>query len=184
MEELKRLPSEENEELSKGQKMSRWRKETLFIMLFVSNMFAFTTFGLIAPLFPTEASAKGVSYTLQGWIFGSYALTQCITSPLIGAIIPYIGFRCTYITGILFVSIWNILFGFLPWIEDKYFFIIGSFVCRIGMACGVTAINNSIFVIITMTWPQDIGFRVGTIETAMGIGTMIGPTLAGKFNFI
>ncbi len=78
-----------------------------------------------------------------------------------------------------FVSIWNVLFGVLPWIENRILFIISCFVCRIGMAFGTVAINISIFVIVTLTWPQDVAFRIGTIETSMGIGTMVGPTCAG-----
>ena len=72
------------------------------------------------------------------------------------------------------------MFGFLPWIEDRTLFIVSCFVCRIGMAFGTVAINVSIFVIVTLMWPQDVAFRVGTIETSMGIGMMIGPSCAGN----
>ena len=50
-----------------------WQHEILFLTLFVSNMFAFMTFSLMGPLFPAEAKSKGVSYTVQGWIFAVYA---------------------------------------------------------------------------------------------------------------
>ncbi len=184
MDKRKLISSEENDLLPSGENKFNWRKEILFISMFASNMFAFISYGLIAPLFPEEATAKGVSYSIQGWIFGSFALTQFLASPLIGKVMLSIGFRWTFIIGILFLCIWNILFGFLPWIEYRSLFIISCFVCRIGMALGLCAVNNAVWVIVTLTWPQDVAFRLGTIETTMGIGTMIGPSCAGKVNIV
>lgn len=64
-----------------------WKHEILFLTLFISNMFTFMTFSLMGPLFPAEAKSKGVSYTVQGWIFAIYAFTQvckvfCLIPPI------------------------------------------------------------------------------------------------------
>ncbi len=53
-----------------------WKEEILYLTLLTSSMFTYMTFSLIGPLFPAEAKSKGVSYTVQGWIFAVYALTQ------------------------------------------------------------------------------------------------------------
>ena len=53
-----------------------WKEELLFLTLLASSLFTYMTFSLMGPLFPAEAEAKGVSYTVQGWIFAIYALTQ------------------------------------------------------------------------------------------------------------
>ncbi len=53
-----------------------WKEELLFLTLLASSLFTYMTFSLMGPLFPAEAEAKGVSYTVQGWIFAVYALTQ------------------------------------------------------------------------------------------------------------
>ncbi len=76
-----------------------------------------------------------------------------------GKVMPYIGCKLTLITGIIFVSAFNIVFGFLPWIENKTLFVIGCFTCRVGMALGLCGIQNSIFVTVALTWPNDIAFR-------------------------
>ncbi len=57
-----------------------WREEILYLTLFVSNVLTFMTFSLMGPLFPAEAKSKGVSYTVQGWIFSFYSITQVCTS--------------------------------------------------------------------------------------------------------
>ncbi len=155
------LDALEKEEKPRVDDMETWnlKKEILFLTLFTSNTFVFMTYSLMGPLFPEVAKHKGVGYTLQGIIFGVYALTQIIASPLIGKVMPHIGYRCTFITGILCTSVFNVTFGFLPQIEDRSLFIVSCFACRIGMALGVTAMNNAIFVIVAITWPKDLAFR-------------------------
>ena len=103
MEQGRQLTSQENELSSDEQGRSKLKKELLFVNMFATNLFACMSFGLIGPLFPAEAKAKGVSYTIQGWIFGIYALAAIINSLVIGKIMPYIGVRYTYIVGVLFV---------------------------------------------------------------------------------
>ncbi len=149
----------ENEAPQVEKEKWNWKGEVLFFTLFCSNVFVFMSFALMGPLFPEKAKSKGVTYTVQGWIFGIYALTQIISSPLIGMVMPYTGYRSTFITGILLASTCNITFGFLPWIEDRSFFITSCFACRVGGALGVSAMNNAMFVIAALTWPDDIAFR-------------------------
>ena len=48
------------------------------------------------------------------------------------------------------------------------------------MAFGVVAAKQAIFLTVTLTWPDDIAFRLGTMETAITIGLMLGPCFAGK----
>ncbi len=45
--------------------MVDWKNEVLFVSMFATNAFAFMSFTLLGPLFPVEAVAKGVSYTIQ-----------------------------------------------------------------------------------------------------------------------
>ena len=93
---------------------------------------------------------------------------------------PYVGVRNTFVTGTLFVSLWSIIFGFLPeLLENRSVFIAGCFTCRVGIGIGITAINNALFVAAAVSWPDDVAFRLGTLETGTSIGSMIGPVAAG-----
>ncbi len=56
-----------------------WKQEILYLTLFVSKISTFMAFALIGPLFPPEAKSKGISYTVQGWIIGIFALTRVCT---------------------------------------------------------------------------------------------------------
>ena len=111
-------------------------------------------------------------------IFGCFAMAKVISSPIIGKLMPYVGFKNVFITGTLLVTIGNITFGFLPLLEDRNLFIAGCFICRVAMGVGLIAINNALFVLSVLIWPEDIAFRLGTIETAVSLGSMIGPVFA------
>ena len=159
MGEQKSLSSEEKQMSPTEKEAKTWKKEVLFITMFAANIFGMMNLSLLAPLFPQEAEAKGVSATIKGMIFGSFPLTQVLTSPLIATLISYAGLKCVFICGIFFAGFWNIIFGFLPLLEDRTLFIVSCFVCRIGMALGTVAINNAAFIIVPLIWPQDIAFR-------------------------
>ncbi len=64
-EHVKPSTSQENILAPEEQGKFELKRELLFITMFATNMFAFMTFGLIAPLFPSEGTRKGVSYTIQ-----------------------------------------------------------------------------------------------------------------------
>ena len=79
--EEKKGPSspEDKESLQTVQETKKWKKEIFFVTLFVAIIFSNSTYSVMAPIFPREADTRGVSYTIQGMIFGCYALTQvCI----------------------------------------------------------------------------------------------------------
>ncbi len=50
------------------------------------------------------------------------------------------------------------------------------------MALGKVATNNATFVIVALQWPDDLAFRLGLTETAIGLGMMCGPAFAGLYN--
>ena len=167
MGEHETLSSEEKQIPPTERETKRWKKEVLYITMLAANIFGSMNFTVLAPLFPQEAQAKGVTATIQGLIIGSFALTQVISSPLIGKIIPYAGLKPVFIVGIFFGSVWNVIFGFLPLIEDRTLFIVSCFACRIFMAIGMVAVNNTAFVIVAVTWPGDVArgrrFQIGDV---------------------
>ena len=177
------LGSKEFEENGKSESSNdewNWKNELLYLSMFACNIFAYSSYSLMAPLFPGVATEKGISFTVQGMIFASYACGQIISAPLVKMLMPYMEVKHTFMTGILFVSVWITLFGFLPWLQDRNVFIACCFICRLGMAFGVVAAKQAMFLTVTLTWPEDIAFRLGTMETGITIGLMLGPVFAGK----
>ncbi len=52
--------------------------------LYVVNLFAYLSYSLLAPFFPTEAKAIGMSETVIGLVFAAFAAVIFISSPICG----------------------------------------------------------------------------------------------------
>ena len=137
---------------------------------------------VMAPFFPTEASEKGVSGTVSGWIFAVFALVQFAVSPLFGRIIPHLGSRLLIVTGQFLGGGCIILFGFLDRIgttDNNMMFITYCFLLRIVLAVGCTASTTSGFAVTASIFPHHIATIFGLLETATGLGMMVGPAFGG-----
>lgn len=51
------------------------------------DFMSFCSISIMAPFFPKEASQKGLSDTLSGFIFSFYALVMFTTSPIFGKLV-------------------------------------------------------------------------------------------------
>lgn len=153
---------------------------SLFLVDFTSQM----CLSIMAPFFPQEADDKGVNNSISGWIFGVFALTQFITSPIFGKLIPVLGSRFLITSGQFFSSGCIILFGILNYIEPEQedTFIALCFVLRIALAIGCTAASTASFTITAICFPNSISTIFGLLETATGMGMMLGPALGGFLN--
>ncbi|XP_055872055.1 MFS-type transporter SLC18B1-like isoform X2 [Biomphalaria glabrata] len=165
-------------EVMKFSQMPHRSKYTLF-MLAVANFGAGCAYSLPAPFFPREATKKGVSSTLIGLVFSCYQLVIVLTSPLIGNFITQIGAKFTYVIGIMLAGVCAILFGFLGQGPPGTPFIVMSFLVRAVEAIGVAAFSTASFAIVSNEFPYHIGSVFATLETCVGIGLMIGPTIGG-----
>jgi len=137
---------------------------------------------IMAPFFPSEATEKGVSSTVSGWIFAVFALVQFATSPLFGRLIPHLGSRLLIVTGQLLGGGCIMLFGFLDHIgtaDNNTMFIAYCFLLRIVLAVGCTASMTSGFAVTAAAFPNHIATVFGLLETATGLGMMVGPALGG-----
>lgn len=57
------------------------------ISLALVDFMSFCSMSIMAPFFPREASEKGMSDTLSGFVFSFYAFVMFITSPVFGKIV-------------------------------------------------------------------------------------------------
>jgi len=159
------------------------RRQTLILFcLALTELTSQMCLSIMAPFFPSEASDKGVSSTLSGWIFAVFSLVQFAVSPLYGRLIPRYGSRLLIVTGQFLGGSCIILFGFLDRIgtaDNNATFIAYCFVIRIVLAIGCTACTTSGFAITAIIFPNHIATIFGLLETATGLGMMVGPALGG-----
>lgn len=56
-------------------------------MLAIVEFMSFCSMSIMAPFYPKEASGKGMSETMAGFVFSFYALVMFISSPIFGKIV-------------------------------------------------------------------------------------------------
>ncbi|GFT51678.1 MFS-type transporter SLC18B1 [Nephila pilipes] len=134
---------------------------------------------LQAPFFPAEAERKGATATEYGFIFGIFQLTIFVTAPLMGRIVSYVSPKFLLNSGILSVGVTCILFGTLDLVVSTSSFVALAFVVRTVEGIGAAALRTALYAIIASQFPEGIGTTFAVLETFMGVGLIIGPTVGG-----
>ncbi|ULT79546.1 hypothetical protein L3Y34_010265 [Caenorhabditis briggsae] len=150
-------------------------------MLSLANLCSTVAFSCIAPFYPAEAKLKNLSETQTGIVFGIFEFTMFIISPIFGKYIIWIGARRMFIVGIAVTGLTAILFGFLNYLPPGSLFFWFSVLVRILEAVGDAAFVTSSFAIAAKSFPKNVAFVVGILETFAGLGYTAGPVIGGFF---
>ncbi|XP_057671964.1 MFS-type transporter SLC18B1-like [Diorhabda carinulata] len=134
---------------------------------------------LQAPFYPQVAESKKCTATEYGLVFGVFEFVVFLVSPFFGRHINKIGPKRMFIAGLYTIGICAILFGTLDKIENRYYFIISSFLIRIAEAVGNAAFLTASFAIIAIEFPEHIATTFACLETFFGLGLIVGPTVGG-----
>ncbi|XP_026763916.2 MFS-type transporter SLC18B1-like [Galleria mellonella] len=155
------------------------RQRLTLISLALVDFMSFCSMSIMAPFFPREATAKGVSDTMCGIVFSFYAVVMFITSPVFGKFLPQVGVKFLFITGMFVAGTCNIMFGTLALVEDKTTFTALCFVVRGMEALGASAYSTASYVFVVNAFPDSIGSVLGILETFVGLGMSVGPAIGG-----
>ncbi|KAI1294842.1 MFS-type transporter SLC18B1 [Halotydeus destructor] len=153
------------------------------LLLLVLIAFSLTlTSSILGPLFPPEATSKGVSGSVSGFIFGAYPLLKVILSPVTGYLIPKTGIKLLLTYGFLLVSGSQILFGAIDVIDGTTLFTVSCFAIRLVMATGATLCQVSGYFRVAQLFSDRINFASAVSETCIGLSRTVGP-LIGSYLF-
>jgi len=140
---------------------------------------SFCAMSILAPFFPNEASAKGVSTSVSGFIFSVYALVVFLASPFMGIVVSKVGPKFLLQIGVFMGGTCNILFGLLDRVENTTVFTTYCFLVRIFEALGAAAFATSSYTYVAKLFPDNIGAVLGILETFVGLGMSFGPAIGG-----
>ncbi|XP_037078433.1 MFS-type transporter SLC18B1-like [Pollicipes pollicipes] len=134
---------------------------------------------VLIPFFPTDAQNRGVSESVIGLVFSSYALTQLVMTPVTGKLIPKFGMTQVLYFGLLLAGLATIGFGALDFVANDTLFIALCFVVRIISAVGASLFVTSSLTFVANQFPDNLNSAVGVVETCSAIGVSIGPAIGG-----
>ncbi|KAL4715239.1 hypothetical protein ACJJTC_007821 [Scirpophaga incertulas] len=158
--------------------LSRRQRMTLASLALVDFM-SFCSMSVMAPFFPKEAFLKGLSDTMCGMVFSFYAVVMFLTSPLFGKILPSVGTKFLFISGMFITGTCNVIFGTLALIEDSTTFVVLCFIVRGLEALGASAYSTASYVFVVNAFPDSVGSVLGILETFVGLGMSVGPAIGG-----
>uniref|UniRef100_A0A7E4UTL4 MFS domain-containing protein n=1 Tax=Panagrellus redivivus TaxID=6233 RepID=A0A7E4UTL4_PANRE len=148
-------------------------------MLAIANFCSTVAFSCIAPFYPGEAQAKGLSTSEIGIIFGAFEFVMFIAAPILGKYMHIIGSKRMFMFGVCFTGVTAIAFGFLNLLPAGRAFFWASLGVRCAEALGDAAFVTSSFVISAKCFPGRIATIVGVMETFAGLGCTAGPVIGG-----
>ncbi|XP_071452139.1 MFS-type transporter SLC18B1-like [Hetaerina americana] len=157
---------------------TRRQRLALFSLALV-DFVSFCSMSVMAPFFPKEAAFKGMTNTTSGFVFSFYALVMFLSSPLFGKLIPQVGARFLFMSGMFVAGCCNVLFGFLGFIDDNLTFTVYCLLVRGTEALGAAAYSTASYTFVADIFPDNMGSVMGILETFVGLGMSVGPALGG-----
>ncbi|KAF4521169.1 hypothetical protein B566_EDAN011619 [Ephemera danica] len=154
-------------------------QKLVFLSLALVDFVSFCSMSIMAPFFPKEASSKGMSNTVSGLVFSFYAFVMFISSPLFGKVLPLVGAKFMFMSGMFLAGGCSIIFGLLDKIGDYTTFAVYSFLVRGTEALGAAAYSTASYTFVVEVFPDHIGPVMGILETFVGLGMSAGPVLGG-----
>ena len=148
-------------------------------LLFIINTFISMGYSIIAPLFPVLGIKISLSENILGWMISGYSLANFFITPFTPQLVHKYGRkRLFYLTNIIEASS-IIIYGFLIYINNYYFFVFITFIIRIIHGLGGGIVSTLLYSIgASLSSPDEIVTTLGYLEVAWSLGVSIGPILA------
>ncbi|XP_037076204.1 MFS-type transporter SLC18B1-like [Pollicipes pollicipes] len=156
-----------------------WREKKIIVCVVTGHMLFGSIGGVLVPFFPTEAQRRGVSQTLVGGVFASFAFSQFVFSPLVAKLVPVLGASRVFQVGLFTAGVSTVAFGLLDCIPDAGAFIAACYVLRVVEALGTACFVTAAYTIVANQFPADLNLLVGISETMVAVGIALGPALGG-----
>ncbi|MEH7458093.1 MFS transporter [Bacillus sp. JJ1127] len=153
-------------------KMSRVQKASLWVVA-VAVFTDMLIYGMIVPILPKYAETLGATQTEIGFLFGSYAITLLLATPILGVVSDKFGRRLPMILGLFGLAAATILFG----IANNFLFLV---LARMLQGLAAAATWTAGLALLADVFPmQDRGKAMGLALSGQAAGMLLGPTIGG-----
>lgn len=132
------------------------------------------------PFLPLELELWGVSVSMIGYIFCMYSVAVIIGSPIVGKLMTTIGRRKILIFGLSFMGLAMIGFGTIPFSNSTFILTLLAFFFRFCQGIASCSIQTTSYAIVSMTFPDEQEKYIALIETAVGVGLILGPVMGSS----
>ena len=142
--------------------------------LLLSFLLCVLPYTMIATFFPGIAVSKGISLWLIGLIYSTEPFVGLIASALMGKYLISIGRKTTILIGLVSVAASSFLLAPIEYFDADIILIL-SFSSRVFAGWSIGTVLTTGVTIMVSDYPEAIQKMIGRMESAVGIGVIIGP---------
>ncbi|XP_077516656.1 MFS-type transporter SLC18B1-like [Amblyomma americanum] len=155
------------------------RSRVVLVLLALGNFCVGASVSMQAPFFPHEAERKGITSTEYGFVFSVFELTIFFVAPIFAKIVPIVKPRFMLISGLLYVGMASILFGFLNKCPPGATFLGLAIAIRVIEGVGTAGFQTAVFSIVAAEFPTSLATSYSIQQTVFGAGLVAGPSVGG-----
>jgi len=153
--------------------------DAILFGLFSLNFFINAANSVLAPFYPNEAIAKGVSKSLIGIVFSAHPICSFFFSLVLGKMMKLWGRKRILTISLILQAIGLILFGVVINIDSYSIFITISVIARGIQGIGLGAYGSIAYAYLPLLYPNSVEKKIAFMELITGLGLMLGPLLGG-----
>jgi MFS family permease len=105
-----------------------------------------------------------------------------IFSPIINVILDKFGRKTVVVFGFLILALGTMALALLDFVRNEHLFFYLALVIRFIQGIGDTFVQTTTYSMLSSTFPHTREKILGYVETAAGVGLMVGPNIAGPVN--
>jgi len=167
------VPVEEVKELSKPPSgVDRTHRPMVLIALILSMALAAIEGTVVATAMPSIAASLG-GFSLFGWVFSAYLLTQAVVTPIFGKLADLYGRKPMITVGIVLFLLGSVLCGFATSMPMLVVFRLIQGIGAGGVLPIAVTLAGDLYTI------QERGKIQGYVASVWGISSIVGPLLGG-----
>eukprot|EP00919_Chromeraceae_sp_WS-2016_P022920 GHVR01054530.1.p1 GENE.GHVR01054530.1~~GHVR01054530.1.p1 ORF type:complete len:435 (+),score=92.38 GHVR01054530.1:110-1306(+) len=138
----------------------------------ITSFWVFANQFSVTPFLPDIMMKRGYHEWQTGILFALFPFFSFLFSPFCGILLTYIGPEAAQVVGLVICSLATAIFGLFDHVW--------SFYCmRALQGASVALYQEGMYVCVSRLYPDEIPYRVGLLETSIGLGCSIGRVIGG-----
>lgn len=147
----------------------------LFGLLFL-NLIINAAISIIAPFYPSEASQRGISEDIVGFVFAALPLGGFCFSLIFGKYMRFWGRKKLLFLGMVLLIIGFLMFALIDFTENQAIFLSVSVAGRVIQGLGLSAYTSVSYAYLPLLYnEEELSQKIGYMEATTGIGMLIAP---------
>ena len=152
----------------------------LIVLLLIAGALLAIKFSMQGPLYPHEASKKGLRASQYTFTISVYEIAILFMNLSLIPAIGKFGANQCFIAGNILTGLSCIAFGVLHYIDNGAIFMAMSFAIKIKEGTGTSGAYVTSGVLISYHYSENKGFFISVKEVCVSVGMCLGPVIGGE----